>query len=299
MLETIQNVEDRFNSQFHYDWVFLNDEEFNDEFKTAVRRLASGRVKFGKISQEHWSLPEWIDKELMHSGMESLKGRVIYGDLESYRHMCRWYSGFFQWHEILLGYKYYWRVEPGVKYFCDIPYDVFKFMRENRKKYGFTISIYEYTLTIPTLFETIARFFNQPEQKDLMRLMPQNNLHEFIMDKDGNYNLCHYWTNFEIADLDFFRSEAYIRYFKHVDKEGGFFYERWGDGPVRSIFISLFLSKDEIMWFNDIGYMHPPYIQCPVDLKTRARNRCTCDPSKDFTFHDYSCTRRFINAIGI
>jgi alpha 1,2-mannosyltransferase len=33
-------------------------------------------------------------------------------------------------------YDYYWRIEPDVDYYCDIDYDVFKFMRDNNKKYG-------------------------------------------------------------------------------------------------------------------------------------------------------------------
>jgi len=33
-------------------------------------------------------------------------------------------------------YDYYWRIEPYVDYTCDIDYDVFKFMRNNNKKYG-------------------------------------------------------------------------------------------------------------------------------------------------------------------
>lgn len=39
------------------------------------------------------------------------------------------------------------------------------------------------------------------------------------------YNLCHFWSNFEIADLDFWRGEAYEKYFEALDKAGGFYYE--------------------------------------------------------------------------
>ena len=34
----------------------------------------------------------------------------------------------------------------------------------------------------------------------------------------GEYNLCHFWSNFEIGDLRFFRSEAYQRYFSYLDR---------------------------------------------------------------------------------
>ena len=32
--------------------------------------------------------------------------------------------------------------------------------------------------------------------------------------KDGEYNLCHFWSNFEIADL----SEAYSQFFQNLDR---------------------------------------------------------------------------------
>ena len=33
------------------------------------------------------------------------------------------------------------------------------------------------------------------------------------------------WSNFEIADMDFWRGEAYTRFFEYLDRRGGFYYE--------------------------------------------------------------------------
>jgi hypothetical protein len=33
------------------------------------------------------------------------------------------------------------------------------------------------------------------------------------------------WSNFEIADLDFWRGEAYSKFFEYLDEQGGFYYE--------------------------------------------------------------------------
>jgi len=33
------------------------------------------------------------------------------------------------------------------------------------------------------------------------------------------------WSNFEIADLDFWRSEAYMKFFDYLEAKGGFYYE--------------------------------------------------------------------------
>lgn len=60
---------------------------------------------------------------------------------------------FFYRHELLKDYKYYWRVEcvlgrgyislvadvpdrPDVKFFCDIDYDPFLIMQDQKKVYG-------------------------------------------------------------------------------------------------------------------------------------------------------------------
>ena len=56
--------------------------------------------------------------------------------------------------------------------------------------------------------------------------------------------------------MDFWRGEAYTKFFDYIDRSGGFYYERWGDAPVHSIAASLFLRKDQIMFFDEIGYAH-------------------------------------------
>ena len=39
---------------------------------------------------------------------------------------------------------------------------------------------------------------------------------------DGSHAV---WSNFEIADMDFWRSEAYQAYFDYLESKGGFYYE--------------------------------------------------------------------------
>lgn len=80
-------------------------------------------------------------------------------------------------------------------------------------------------------------------------------------------------------------------FFDHLDKQGGFFYERWGDAPVHSIAASLFLAKDEIHFFDDIAYFHSPFEHCPMTEERRTDLNCNCSPedpsSADWV--DYSC----------
>lgn len=290
LLGSIRQVEDRFNGKYHYDWVFLNDEEFTEEFKEVTSSIVSGKTSYGLIPKEQWSYPDWIDQEKAALAREKMvEKKVIYGGSVPYRHMCRYESGFFWRHPLLDEYEYYWRVEPDIKIYCDIDYDIFKFMKDNKKKYSFTITLPEYKETIPTLWETTKSFIKENQQ-----YLAKDNMLEWISNDNGEtYNGCHFWSNFEIADLNFWRSEGYVKYFEHLDKAGGFFYERWGDAPVHSIAAALFLNKDEIHFFDDVGYFHVPFNNCPVDPEIRKAKRCACNPKDDFTWKDYSCTKKF------
>lgn len=290
LIKAIRRVEDRFNRKFNYDWVFFNDEEFSQEFKDLTSAIVSGKTKYGVIPKEHWSYPDWIDQEKAAQSRAQMKAdKIIYGELESYRHMCRFEAGFFWQNPLLDEYNWYWRVEPGIQIYCDLDYDLFEYMETNNKTYGFTISLYEFQKTIPTLWQ---------ETKDFMQKHPEyvakDNLMDFISNDGGNtYNLCHFWSNFEIASLDFFRSQAYRDYFDHLDKSGGFFYERWGDAPVHSLAVALFLPKDQVHYFEDVGYNHGVYTQCPLNAKYRYDHKCHCQPDQDFTFRGYSCGKRW------
>ena len=186
---SIRQVEDRFNRRYGYDWVFLNDQPFDDTFKKVTSSLVSGKTHYGLIPEEHWSFPEWIDKDKAAKVREDMKERkIIYGDSISYRHMCRFESGFFFRQELMMNYEYYWRVEPSVELFCDVHYDPFRFMHENNKKYSFTLSLYEYMETIPTLWDSVKKFMkNHPEH------IAAGNSLGFLSDDDGEtYNRCHF-----------------------------------------------------------------------------------------------------------
>lgn len=295
ILGTIRNLEDRFNKDYHYDWVFLNNEEYSAEFKAKVSKFTSGRTRFGLIPKEHWSYPAFIDQEKARAERQLMEDDgVIYGGMESYRHMCRFNSGFFYKHPIMMEYKYYWRVEPHVEFTCDINFDPFRYMVENKKTYGFTITIHEFERTIQTLWKTTKKFVaDHPEH------VHKNNLAKFITNDNGDtYNLCHFWSNFEIADMDFWRSKAYEDYFHDLDKSGGFFYERWGDAPVHSIAAALFLDRDQLHYFKNIGYQHGVYQMCPIEDEIYDGNRCYCDKDNDFTFDGYACGKEFFDAMG-
>jgi hypothetical protein len=70
--------------------------------------------------------------------------------------------------------------------------------------------------------------------------------------------------------LDYFQIHTYIDLYVF----------RWGDAPVHSIAVGLFLNKSEVHFFNDIGYKHEPFIHCPVARELQ--KKCHCNAEDNF-----------------
>ncbi|KIY72245.1 glycosyltransferase family 15 protein [Cylindrobasidium torrendii FP15055 ss-10] len=291
-LSAIRSIQDRFNMRHGYPFVFLNDHEFTDEFKRRMSVLTGFNTHFGVIPKEHWVQPDWIDEKKAEEGRRKLSQmRVKYSGATNcarYRNMCRFNSGFFFRHELLQPYRYYWRIEPNVRFHCDIHEDPFAFVEANKKVYGFTITAKEIKASIPTLWSTVQDFTQKNPQ-----YIAKDNAERFISTNGVTYNGCHFWSNFEIADMDFWRSESYTAFFEHLDRTGGFYYERWGDAPVHSIAAALFLPRDQIHFFEEIGYQHDDWAHCPRDEDMWVRGRCTCDRTRSFDYADGSCTSQW------
>lgn len=275
MITSMRDLERTWNRKFNYPWTFFNDVPFTEEFKERTQKETKAKCNYGiiiflfrhfevprlltalteLIPKEHWAVPQWINSDLFDESANILdEQEVQYGHLVSYHQMCRWNSGMFYKHPALANTRYYWRVEPKVHFFCDVDYDVFRWMQDHNKTYGFTINLYDAPQSIPTLYTSTKEFIAQhPEY------IHENSAREWVEDskrrpehnkKANGYSTCHFWSNFEIADMEFWRSKPYEDYFEYLDRAGGFFYERWGDAPVHSIALGLFENKSNIHWYE-------------------------------------------------
>lgn len=131
-------------------------------------------------------------------------------------------------------------------------------MEQQNKTYGFVIAIKELVETVPNLFRYASAYKreNNFKSKGLWEMFlkdqppaesakpvqspestpdseePPAPEKEEVPDVDPesmegeNYNMCHFWSNFEIARLDFFRSKEYEDFFTMMDRSGGFWAER-------------------------------------------------------------------------
>ncbi|KAF2748892.1 glycosyltransferase family 15 protein [Sporormia fimetaria CBS 119925] len=330
IVQSIKSIERHFNRWFHYPYVFLNDGEFNSTFKEAVLNHTSSLVEWGKISPEMWGFPDWVDDAVAKEGIAKQgDAAIMYGGMESYHHMCRFYSGMFYKHELLQKYEWYWRLEPEIKYFCDITYDPFIHMIRNKKTYGFVIAVKELVETVPNIFRYASAykrannltskglwemFLERPEtesedlmgEKNIKKRLPlelansklgANTLPDIDPEamEGEKYNMCHFWSNFEIANLNWLRSKEYNDFFEMMDRSGGFWMERasWGDAPIHSLAAGALLGVDDIHYFRDFGYRHTTIQHCPANAPDRQLPRIpylektTLDEKKRIEEDDY------------
>ncbi|ELA41247.1 uncharacterized protein VICG_01736 [Vittaforma corneae ATCC 50505] len=284
--KTITNFEERFNARYKYPYVFLNDKDWDNDFKDKIKSVTKSQVKFGKVPSEDWDMPKSIDAEKAKTNWKTMamKG-VPYAEKESYHNMCRFYSRSFYYHDLVQKYKYYWRIEPGVRFRCKIPYDPFEIMEEKGYKYGFTITLFEFKDSIPTLYDSTLEF-----KRKYSHLIPKDKKTLQFMFENRNYNGCHFWSNFEIASFELFRSKSYTTYVGYLNQKGGFYYERWGDAPVHSLAVAMFLDMSEVHFFEEIGYTHPPFTHCPTNGID-----CDCKPEENFDNNQISCLPKYRN----
>lgn len=311
MLASIKSLQVRFNDKHNYPWVFANDVPFSEVFKESIARAVSGDVTFTTIPKQYWSVPDWIDQDKMEKSMlKLLADKIPYSMSQSYRQMCRFYSGFFYKLKALDQYDWYWRVEPDITYTCNLPEDPFGTMQKGNKVYGFSIAMTEFENAVEDLWETSRNHFeNQPwwseEQMTENGTIPGTSLGFIEMDADtrqierGSYNLCHYWSNYEVGNLVFYRSDKYEKYFQALDKTGDFFYKRWGDAPVHSMAVSYLLPPEKIQYFDNTGYYHGEIGNCPRDRAIFKALDCSCNRRREFSWRSWSCVPRWFDGLGL
>ncbi|RNJ56325.1 hypothetical protein D7B24_007380 [Verticillium nonalfalfae] len=137
--------------------------------------------------------------------------------------------------DVMQPYRWYWRLDPDTDFYCALTYDPFAEMARTGKVYGYTIALRELLNTVPSLF---ARTSAYKEAKGLPTLglwratvnaavlpWPLRGWLGLFLDntdrRGDSWSGCHYWSNFEIGDMDFFRGRRYQDYFAAMDEAGG------------------------------------------------------------------------------
>ncbi|ORZ22127.1 nucleotide-diphospho-sugar transferase [Absidia repens] len=280
-------IQDRFNDQAKYPWILLNDQYFNAEFKRHISSIVAGKnisLSFGKIDTDAWGYPWWIDVPRVENGLEEDE------HLSNYER-ARYQAGMFFHHPLFSNAEYAWRVDPGVLYTCTINEDPFSIMKKEKKKLGFVLTTKRDQTAIRSLWPTTISFI----QKNSHWIKPINQTIMPWVTQNDDRQYWHMQSSFEIIDLSFVRSEAYQAYFNYLDLTGGFFYEKWDDS-IRTLAAAMFLNKNQIHFFDKIGYSKDDTSHCP--FQSSYLQKCTCDLAKSHDISENSGTLDLLKYIA-
>ena len=220
----------------------------------------------------YWSLPE----SLKHDHQESWKGSDIYPI--GYRHMCRWFGKavwhFFQdWNhhyqenpgsnDVCQPYRYIARLDEDSFLLSPIHYDIFDHMAAHNYLYGYRMCAYEVEETLPKMWfkkwrkSLIASSDNstnnQPQRQALLQISMSNNN---STTESQSPLLCGLYTNFFVADLEFFGTPEVIKFLREIDRRGLYYRKRFGDLLVHTLAVYAFAPAGQVHRFLDFTYQH-------------------------------------------
>jgi alpha 1,2-mannosyltransferase len=255
LVKTFKNFDTAYNAAKLHDYVVFTDEPFSLAAEAKIAAATRSRVIFHVLDAYAWGVPNWIDRR---NFSHVLSTATYYGNTEAYRKMCRFFAGPVFTTPVLANYRYAWRLDSHVRYLCDVVDDPIARMDRSGALYGFALRMKEKMDTIPSLWATAEDYAVRAGRKAAVK-----EHWDVTIPGHGVEVGCHYWNNMEITRLSWFGGSTYQDYFKALDASGGFFYERWGDAPVRSFALLLLARKQDVVYFEEMGYQHPWWVKCP------------------------------------
>ena len=148
----------------------------------------------------------------------------------------------------LLSYEYVWMLDTDAFILGPISYDPFAVMAAANATYGYIDVNVETPEVAGGLADCVEEYL-----ADHPRVRPTL-LRKYK--SGGKWDGSKFYTNFQVARLDYGRSEGYRRFFDHVDRNGGIFRHRWGNDPFAFLAASILLRDDQIVHFDDVPYLH-------------------------------------------
>jgi hypothetical protein len=239
--QALDSLYEKYVNEFPCDVVIFHENDFPQAFK----EQASKRYKNIFFKLIEFKAPDHLTGENLR-----FKDPTPFLGM-SYRTMCRFYA--MKFYEYLEGYDWYWRLDVDSIILSKINYDVFEYLDQNKKLYGYLAQIPEHPPVINGFGKFVRDYCNKYKVKD--RFL------DYLVDKDGNYNYKMIYNNFEICNLSLFKNKEAIRFLEEIDKSGAIYEHRWGDAPIRTIMLSLVVDRGQIHRFEDIDYHHQEYIQ--------------------------------------
>lgn len=202
------------------------------------------QIKLHPLNSTYWSLPYGLTKS------EALTwNRPMYSI--GYRHMMRWFAILIWPYLSNLGYTHVMRLDDDSYIQSTIKYNLFEYMRDHDKVYGFRQPVIEDAVGVgwDSLVDNFVDVYNKDDHDAIT--ISRDQIDEFKKDRRISF-----YNNFFIADISFFMRPPASTFLNVIDRSNLMYTQRTGDLVVHSTVVRLLLPPEKIHWFRDFSYQH-------------------------------------------
>jgi len=232
MSDSLKSLYRSFLFRFDYPVIVFHEADSRHLIRWKFRKLVNIRLFLQEVQL---GIPAHVNASAVRFDIKCLS-RI------GYRHMCYFHAKQVYEQPILVGLEYVWRLDDDSMFPAYIIYDLFAFMQRRRLQYGYVKTHLDSYDCTAGLWEAVKRY---------VKLKHIDSRH---FDKWTEPKI--FYNNFEISALSLWMSKHYQEYINFIDLLGGIYYYRWGDAPVKSIAVTLFLPENATHLFTDVTYQH-------------------------------------------
>ena len=232
LIKSLKKLNKFFTRNFSYPIIIFHESDWNVTLTEKVRSSTDDEIFFQEV---HFETPVYYSRPV-----PSNVGPLIqpYG----YRHMCRFHAKTVYEQPIIQGFEYLFRLDDDSFIDSPVNYDIFLHMRKNNFIYGYHDIKVDGATYVRGLWEASNEFIRSRSIKP-----------KYF--NDWQYR-CVYFTNFEISRTDFWLSKEYQDFINYIDQLGGMYFHRWGDAPIKTIGVAIFVPPKQVHHYSDIQYSH-------------------------------------------
>ena len=168
-------------------------------------------------------------------------------------------------------------------FYGQVGYDVFRLMKTQRMLYGFVSVVQDTADCVTGLWDLAALHLHQTDSTaTFFHEWPQGVVRHtrlfvcvltlllmfFCLNRLLDCSTCFFcpeppssqvfYNNFEISHASVWTSSKFTAWFQAVQAARGIYTTRWGDAPIRTLAVSMFVDPKRVHRFSDIGYTHAP-----------------------------------------
>ncbi len=214
---------------------------FSDPLKEIICKRSGVPVRYYELE---FRFPEWIDANQVPDD--------VCGFPVGYRHMCRFFAVGVYTLPIMRGLEWYWRLDTDSFILSEVPYDLFVYMKENEFSCGY-INRLDEVFEVP---DVVQGLWGATEQFSALSQIGQRKMSRFKKKNPKGWDYGIYYTNFEIASLNLWKVGLIGEYIEYIDQNGGIYSHRWGDAPIHTLAVEIFLEENKKVILEDVHYLH-------------------------------------------